>query len=119
MFLSRKLFTDASSAEQPSRKIGSRHYRPFETSEQIGQNVLRLKLPKNIYIHPVVYVEHTKRAYTQPKNITNLAPTPEQPFMDETDETVVEIKKILAHIKRSQERQFLALPKYAPSHEAK
>lgn len=118
VFLSRKLFSVSFSAVHPSRKIGHRHYGHFKITELIGRNALRLMLPKNINILPVVHLEHTERAYTQPKNSTNPALTPAQPFVDETGETVIEIEKILAHRNQGRGHQFLALPKHASSHEA-
>lgn len=69
VWLSRKYFTDAVSKTQTSRKLGVQRYGPFRVTELIGKNAIRLELPPNIKIHPVVHVEHTSRVYTQPPDI--------------------------------------------------
>lgn len=118
VFLSRKLFTDSSSAIRPSQKLCVRKIGPFKVTSVINKNAVRLELPPNIKIHPVVHVEHTTPAHSQPTDISHPRPVPSKPYTDDNGDTVIEIAQILSHRRRGRGWQFLALAKYAPSHEA-
>lgn len=118
IYLSRKLFTDASSAVRPSQKLSVRRVGPFRVVEIINNNAVRIDLPPSYRIHPVIHVEHTARAYEQPLDIGKPVPPPSQPFIDITGEEVVEIERILSHRRKGRGWQFLALIRNAPLHEA-
>lgn len=70
VYLSKKLFTNSTYSVRPSEKLCVQRVGPFEVIELIGKNAVRLALPDNIKIHPVVHVEHTARAYVQPAEIS-------------------------------------------------
>lgn len=118
MFLSRKLSTDASLAARPSMKLCVKKIGPFKITEIIGKNAVRVALPKNINIHPVIHVEHTIPAHHQPADISSPTPAPSQQYIDETGENVIEVEKILSHRRRGRGWQFLTKFKNAPLHEA-
>lgn len=69
VYLSRKLFTDASSAVRPSHKLCLRNIGALKIEKDINKNVVHIILPPNIKIHPVIHVEHTLRAFNQPEKI--------------------------------------------------
>lgn len=118
VYLSRKLFTDSSSAARPSQKLSVRKIGPFKVTEIINQNAVRIDLPPNITIHPVIHVEHTARAHKQPPDISQPPRIPARPFIDALGERVVTVSKILSHLKRGRGWQFLTLYENAPMHEA-
>lgn len=118
VFLSRTLFTDSSSAARSSQKLCVRLVGPFKILEIINKNALRLELPKDISIHPIVHVEHTTKAHEQPIDIRMFPDEKTEPFIDEHGDTVIEVSEILAHRKRGRGWQFLTIYKHAPHHEA-
>lgn len=118
MYLSKKLFVDASSAARPSQKLSVQKIGPFTVLEVINKNVVRLDLPDNIKIHTVIHVEHTARAIEQLSDISNPAPEPARPFINEHGEQVIQVDKILSHRRRGRRWQFLTLFTNAPLHEA-
>lgn len=71
VWLSRKYFTDSASKVQVSRKLGVKRYGSFKIIEMIGKNAVRLDLPPNIRVHPVVHVERTARVTHQQKDLSN------------------------------------------------
>lgn len=118
VYLSKKLFTDSSSAARPSQKLSVRRVGPFRINEIIGKNAVRLTLPDNITIHPVVHVEHTARVYTQPSDICHPPPPQAQAFVDELGDLVAVMSRILSHRRRGRGYQVLTLFQNAPMYEA-
>lgn len=118
VFLSKKLFRDASSSVRPSQKLSVRRVGPFTVSEIINKNAIRLNLPPGIKIHPVIHVEHTTRAHQQREDISTPRGTPARPFIDDHGDNVIIIEKILSHRRRGRGWQFLAQFKNVPPHEA-
>ena len=59
VWIKKELFMDSYSKEQPSDKLKARRYGPFEILSKVGKNALKLNLPNNIKIHPVVHVSNT------------------------------------------------------------
>lgn len=118
LYLRRRLFTYSASAVQWSRKLRVKHYGPYRIKKLIGPVAVQLKLPRNISIHPVVHVEYTKPARTQPRATASHIPAPTKPFTDEHGDLVIEIDSILAHRRRGRGYQFFRLYKSASPHEA-
>lgn len=118
VYLSKKLFTDSASAARPSQKLTVRRIGPFKVTDIISKNVIRIDLPENISIHPVIHVEHTARAYRQPSNISTTPEPSAQPFINEHGESVIEVSAILSHRRRGKSWQFLTQYKGVPAHEA-
>lgn len=100
VYLSRKLFTDSSSSARPCPKLSVRRVGPFRIVGIIGKTAVRLDLSHNIKIHPVVHVEHTARAFKQPKEISQPRLERGRPFINDIGERVIKVSKILAHRKR-------------------
>lgn len=117
VFLTNKLFTDASSSARPSQKFSIRRAGPFKVTEIIGPNAVRLDLPKGVNIHPVVHVEHTTHAFSQPDDISAPCREPTRPFIDSSGEYVIEVSEILSHRRRGQSWQLLTQFKNTPTHE--
>lgn len=118
IYLSKKLFTDSSSSARPSQKLSVRRIGPFKVIELIAKNAVKIELPKNINIHPVVHVEHTARVHRQDPELTHPAKERAHPYIDNMGEIVIEVERILAHRRRGKGWQFLTLFKNAPLHEA-
>lgn len=95
-----------------------KHHGPFRITELIGQIAVRLELPSNIAFHPLIHVEHTKPARTQPANVSVPAIPPSLPFFYERGNTAQEVGEILAHRQRGGGFRFPLLYKGAPRHEA-
>lgn len=117
VFLSRKLLTTAASKAQPSHNLGVKRYGRFEILEIVVTNVIRVELPHNIHIHPIVPVEHTARVHCQPTDISNSQRQTCQPFVDGVGDLIVEVDRILARRKRGRRVQFLTLYKGSPDQE--
>lgn len=118
VYLSRKLFTNASSSARPSQKLSVRRVGPFKVTEVINKNVVRIDLPDHYQIHPVIHVEHTARAFKQPPDIGTQSHPQSQPYIDQTGEMVINVDRILAHRRRGRGWQFLTLFQESPLHEA-
>lgn len=118
VWLSRRYFTDALSKTQKPKKLGVQRYGPFTIMELIGKNAVRLDLPTNIKVHPVVHVEHTSKVMTQPEHISQPSALRPAPLHDEFGTTLVFIDKILQHRKRGSGYQWLAAKTGAALHEA-
>ncbi len=83
----------------------------------MGKNALKLNLPNNIKIHPVVHVSNTTPWHDQPADIgRQLEEAPTTVPTKYGDEFVVEA--ILGHRKRGRGHQFLTLMKGAPEYDA-
>lgn len=118
VYLSQNLFSNSSSAVRPSQKLCVRKIGPFRVAKIINKNAIRVELPANIGVHPVIHVEQTARAYRQPHHITVSQNARFQSFIDKHGKRVTEIANILFHRKRGRGCQFPALARNAPSHEA-
>lgn len=119
VWLSRKYFTDSASSVQKSKKLGVKRYGPFRIIELIGKNAVRLDLPSNIQVHPVVHVEHTARVQHQPSNISQETPPRPAPIPQDDGTSLIEVDRILHHRKRGKGYQWLAAYTGAPLHEAR
>lgn len=118
VWLKKSLFRDSIARSQVSNKLSPRCYGPFNILELIGKNALRLELPSNIRIHPVVHVEHTKPYIPADSIIGNQSELKLTPVLGEGDEQEYEVERILAHRSRGKGLQFLTLLKNSPRHEA-
>lgn len=118
VFLSKKLFTTAATKVQPSQKLSVQCYGPFEVTELIGKNAVKVKLPDAIHIHPIIHVEHTARRKKQPEDLATKEPPPVQPSIDVKGDLVVEVSEILAHRRKGRGFHFLTLYSNTPSHDA-
>lgn len=118
VYLSRKLFNDASSTARPSQKLCVRRVGPFKIVEIINRNAVKNDLPPDISIHPVVHVEHTARAYHQPDHIHASCPERARPFINDIGEEVIDVQAILAHRRKGRGWQFLTQFRNTPCHEA-
>lgn len=56
----------------------------------IENNAVRVQLPNNIRIHPVIHVEHTAHVHRQSAAIYSPLLAQVQPFIDATGELVIE-----------------------------
>ena len=63
--------------KRPSKKLAEKRIGPYEITDIISPNAIKLKLPKSIRIHPVVNVSRV-RPYLSPR-IKGQAPTPAAP----------------------------------------
>lgn len=61
VWLYRKYFADAISANQPSRKLSVRRFGPFKIIYLVGHKAARLDLSMNVRAQAVVHVEQTAR----------------------------------------------------------
>lgn len=118
VWLSRSLFKDAVSRTQASDKLGSRRFGPFEIVELVGRNALRLDLPPNMRLHPVVHVAHTTPHREAPPDISQPVTRRPDPVPDDSGDLLFEVDRIVAHRKRGRGYQWLTLLKGAPQHEA-
>lgn len=91
---------------------------PFKVSEIISKNAVRIELPDNINVHPIVHVEHTARAFTKRSDISRLPLEKARSYIDVRGDNVIEVERILAHRRRGSGFQFLTLFRNAPFHEA-
>lgn len=118
VYLSRKLFTDSSSTVRPSQKLSVRRIGPFTVLEIINKNAVRVDLPNNISIHPVIHVEHTARAFEQHVDIRKPGAPCAEPFLNHLGESVIVVNKILAHRRRGRGWAFLTHYENTPYQEA-
>lgn len=109
---------DTSSAARPSQNVSVRRVGPFKIFEIINKNAVRLDLPQNISIHPVVHVYHTARAHRQPHDICHPRKDRARPFTDKFGKTVIEVSEILAHREKGRGWQFIILYNNTTIHEA-
>lgn len=79
---------------------------------------MRLNLPANIKVHPVVHVEHTSPLLSQPSHLSQ--PRPARPALipQQDGTTLIHNDKILAHRKRGTGYHSFASKTGAPLHEA-
>lgn len=110
--------TAYNSSVRPSQKLSVRKVGPFCVTKVIIKKAVRVELPDNTSVHPVIHVEHTARAHRQPADISKPLETQSQPFIDEYVAYVVEVEKNLAHRRRGQRFQFLTQLRNSPLHEA-
>lgn len=66
----------------------TRRYWPFKILEVIGQSAVRVEPASNVKVYPVIHVEYTSRARTQPEDVANPQPDVSQPSVDYTGELV-------------------------------
>lgn len=118
VWLSRKYFTDSFSKTQTSRKLGVKRYVPFQITELIGKNAVRLAFPDNIKVNPVVHVEHTSIVLDQPPHLSQPRPVRPAPLPQDDGSTLIYVDKILSNRKRGAGYQWLAAKTGAPLHEA-
>lgn len=107
VWLSRTVFVDALSKHQPSEKLAAKRFGPFKIIQLIGKNAVRLDLPSHIRVHPVVHVEHTKRFYPQPSDISHQMTQPQAPIITADGSPEYVVDKIIAHRKRGKGFQWL------------
>lgn len=118
VWINRSIFKDAVSKAQASDKLGSRRFGPFTILELVGKNAIRLDLPTNMRLHPVIHVSHTIPQKTQPPDISPAVTVRPEPTPDESGTLLFEVERILSHRKRGRGYQWLTLLKGAPEHEA-
>lgn len=118
VWIDKELFKDAIAKTQKSNKLGAKRFGPFEVKELIGKNALRLDLPSNMKLHPVVHALHTRPFLEQPSHISQpITPRPD-PVPDDDGALLFKVDKILSHRRRGRGYQFLTLLEGAPRHEA-
>lgn len=118
VWVSRNLFRDAVSRSQVSDKLGSRRFGPFPVTELIGKNIVRLDLPTNMRLHPVVHVSDTgpiKESLADLQQPVQLRP---DPAPDEVREMNFEVDRIIGHRKRGRSYLWLTLLTGTPQHDA-
>eukprot|EP00171_Calliarthron_tuberculosum_P001356 IDg1356t1 len=86
VWLSNRVFTDAVSKLQGSRKLRVKRYGPFTVLKLIGKNAVRLDLPAQARVHPVVHVEHTSPHFNQ-RTSHDLNLHPRHPYAGLTGQT--------------------------------
>lgn len=117
VWLNKGLFRDAIAKSQSSDKLSAKRFGPFRITELIGKNVIRVELPENVRIHPVVHVLHTTPYHAQYGHIAPPVAFLPQPVPSATGLLFV-VDRILAHRKRGRGFQWLTLMKGTPRHEA-
>ena len=117
VWIQKALFKDAISRTQASDKLGARRFGPFEITELVGRNAIRLALPAHIRIHPVWNIAHNIPYRQQPSDICQPFPTLPVPVTSAGGDSFV-VDKILGHRKRGRGYQWLTLMKDAPQHDA-
>ena len=101
-----------------SDKLSAKRFGPFTILELIGKNAIRLQLPENVNIHPVVHVVHMTNYRTQPGAISQPIHTRPDPVPSASGEMVFVVDRILAHRRRGRGLQWLTLMKGVPQHGA-
>lgn len=115
--LKTKAFKDSYSKSQASSKLSARKIGPFEVTQLIGKNAIKLKFPPTVKIHPVINVSHTVPYHPQPKEFQKNVGDAPDPVLGEQGEEVY-VDKILNHRKVRNRYSFLVLWKGQPTHEA-
>lgn len=69
---------------------------PFKVIYVIAENAIKIDLPSNIKIHPVVQVYHTARVCRNNPEFTCPADEQVRSHIDDFGKTVIEVQKILA-----------------------
>lgn len=100
VWLNRSIFKDAISKVQTSDKLGSRRFGPFTITEKLGKNAVRLDLPQNIRLHPVVHVSHTVPYLSQPPDISRPVPIRPNPVSDVDGRDLYAVDRIISYRKR-------------------
>lgn len=85
VWLHKTLFRDTITRSQPSVKLLAKRYGPFVIVQLIGKNSVKLYLPPNMRIHPVVHVEPTTPFRKQLVEIAKIIPHRPQPVPGEGD----------------------------------
>lgn len=116
--VSRKLFTDAVSLVQPSRKFFVKHCGLLRVKRLIGRHAVRLHLPPYLGNHSLVHVEHFKPTHFHPDNISSLTTALSRPLVDKRGETFIEAHKTLSHPPCVRSHQFITSYEDAPTHKA-
>lgn len=92
------LVRGAFSKSQASDKLGAKRFGTFQILELVGKNAVRLDLPINVRIHPVVHVVHTNAFRGQPTDISWPVTLRPDPVRSLTGMLFV-VDRILAHRK--------------------
>jgi hypothetical protein len=117
VWINKTVFSDSYSRAQSSDMLTAKRYGLFVIQDLVGKNAVRLELPDQLKIHPVVHVIHTTPYPSQTPDIA--VPLPEKPAPVPAalgDERGVEA--ILAHRRRGRGYQFLTLLKGTGTHDA-
>ena len=118
LWIHKTLFRDALSRRQTSDKLSAKRFGPFSVLELIGKNAVRLQLPSNLRIHPVVHVVHTAPFHSQPHDICQPVQPRPDPVPSSSGEMQYVVEKLVGHRKRGLGYQWLTMTKGAPRHEA-
>ena len=118
VWVAKELFRDAIAKVQKSDKLTPKRYGPFTILELIGKNALRLDLPSNLRLYPVVHALHTTPHRKQPISLSQPVTKRPVPVPDATGQELHEVAEIFKHRKRGRGYQFLTLLKGVPRHEA-
>lgn len=79
---------------------------------------MKLELPLNIRMLPVVHVEHTLQVRRQLPKIAQAKPPVSQPLFDDKEIFIQEVEQTLAQRQQGRNFTFLTLFEGAPMHEA-
>ena len=119
VLLKKSLFQDYYSRTRPSNKLCAKKFGPFKILELVGKNALRLSIPAQYRIYPVVHVIHTEPYHRQPPDLAQDIPVssfdPSIYHKDPAHEE--EVQAILAHRKCGRGYRFLVQWKNLPLHE--
>ncbi len=66
-------------------------------TQLIGKNAIKVDLPKNIKIHPVIQVEHTTPFKTRPTELTNFKTIKPEEIKMKDGSIEYEVQEILNH----------------------
>lgn len=89
----------------------------FKVTDIFIKNVIPIDFPEINSVHPVIHVGHTVRAYRQPPNMITKPKHAARPFVDEHDESVIEVSVVLSHRNRGRSWQRLTQFKEVPARE--
>lgn len=117
VWLSRSIFSDANSKAEQSDKLGTRRFRTFEILNLIWKNAVRLTFLRNMRLHTVVHVSHSRPVIDQTENIAYSVYVAPIPMPDNTGSPLFEVKQILGHRNRGHGFQWLTHLTRTPQHE--
>lgn len=103
--------------ERPSTKLTARRIGPFQITQLIGENPIRLNLRPTVRVHPVINVSHTVPYYDEPEDIAAVQEKRPDPIIGPNG-LEYEPEQILQHRKKGRGHQFLVQWKGYPTCEA-
>jgi hypothetical protein len=111
VFLNADRVNNIVTRNRPSRKLNDKRIGPYVITAKVGPVAYKLRLPRNIRVHPVFHVSQLEPAPPDP--FKRVVPPPPPVITDDTAE--YEVEEILNHRKRRGILQFLVKWKGYPS----